>query len=249
MTAVQELERNVRNAYHVSMKKNLTRDVEILSKRLIPLVESKQVEIAASAQQCKVDFEASKDSIVSRLKPRGQWIASLINNGALPGWRWTVATTVRENALEFLKCDKSAEVRGHVVTSESEIEERIEKDKPYENETPQYIGRLERQAISNEEGPATVVSQTGQSDLITLPDGTVGSKMTLSNRLADGSILTKEFTPESVKLLEEVDMAQMSLDKWLTHPERTDPIMEAAKELLEQNKAYVLELYPDSNPP
>ena len=198
MRAIEELRKNMKEAHRVSVELNLTQDTKVISSRLLPLVEAKQAEIAAEAQHYKVEFEESKNSPASRVKSGGEWIASLINNGALPGWTWHMVTTARDNALEFNKRDQSVEGGGGVFLSESEIEERIEKGTPYANETPHLLGRLELQAVRKENGPATIVTQKGQSDPIKLPDGSTSSKITLVNRLADGTQVTKEFMPESV---------------------------------------------------
>ena len=58
--------------------------VKYYDDHLLTMHKTEHDRLVLLAQKNKIDFEKNKNASASSVKPRGEWIASLINSGALP---------------------------------------------------------------------------------------------------------------------------------------------------------------------
>ncbi|KAI4115979.1 MAG: hypothetical protein LQ338_007782, partial [Usnochroma carphineum] len=226
---VQELEGMWQEAYQKALRDKDDQRIEVIGKKLIPSIRSDQQDRVASIQQDRAEYERNRHSTASSLKPYGQWIASLMDSGALPSWKWSVIISVDGPVMSFGKRDAPPELDAGITCSEFELEEQFQQGQPHDFGTPTLLTRMhvkplidKRDSITEKDAAndpfrkfrpskSSILAQTTDTETIELPDGSVGSKVLLENYLADGTSVVKEFVQEPEKLLEEIENARKSM--------------------------------------
>ncbi|KAL8684439.1 MAG: hypothetical protein Q9218_008295 [Villophora microphyllina] len=202
---------------------------EEIHRKLLASLDRDVKEVIDYAQGCRDTFEKLKDSTASSQKARGQWIASMINNGALPTWIWRVNNSLYGRVFAFDKLDAPPELDAGLVTSEFELQQIFEQGAPHEFGQPTELPLEEVEAIVTgahvipwvdvpgdpnrdfRPSQSSVMTQAVHTKSKKQPDGSTITKVLLTNTLADGTTVSKEFEQEPVKLLEEMDNAKRSM--------------------------------------
>lgn len=200
---------------------------------LLAMHQAEHDRLVLLAQKTRADFEKNRSATASSVKPRGQWIASLINSGVLLGWEWSTSNSVDGPTMHFRRCDAPPEMdTGLVGVSELELEQVFEKDQPYGFVMPAPITEERIKALTDEPNEyneydqvvhpdplrdfypsrSSIIHQTAHAEPVKLRDGTIGTKVSFRNSLADNTTVTKEFVQEPLKVLEEVENARKYMD-------------------------------------
>lgn len=193
------------------------------------------------AHNAQVKFERRRSSSASSLKPRGQWIASLMTSGALPGWSSDTQISSKGIVMmQFKRRDAPPEFAAGVQTSELELEEIFGEGKPHRfsiaEELPQErLQTLRDGSLVVEDDPnlkfsklmtdfkpssSSILTQITETEPVKLSDGSVSTRVTIKNQLVDGRWVTKHFDREPGRVLEEVENARKSME--LLHRTLTD---------------------------
>ena len=216
------------------------RGTEIIDNILSKLKSSREG-LLSQARNAHVTFEERRSSSASSLKPRGQWIASLITSGALPGWSSdTQISSKGIIVMHFGRRDAPPELAADVQVSELELKEVFEEGKPYrvsklEGLPPQQLQSLRDGSLVVEDDPnmkvsrlmtdfkassSSILMQITETEPVKLSDGCVSARVTIKNQLVDGRWVTKHFDREPGRVLEEVENARKAME--LLHGHLTD---------------------------
>ena len=205
-----------------------TKHVILMDKMVFPYVKSKIETSLVAAQSQKAAFEAERHAKASYLKRPGHWIASLITNGAVPGWQSVMKNGVDGPVLAFERRDAPPELDAQMAFSERELE-GLFRGQEYKLGIPPALpsdvvnlvvdstsntskGRLAvgviRRCLPN---PSSIILQRSCAELIKLHDGSIGAKAYIVNQLADRHVENKEFLEEPAKVFEEMEHARQSM--------------------------------------
>ena len=197
---------------------------------LLAMHQTEHDRLVLQAQKARKDFEKNRNAHASSVKPRGQWIASLINSGALPGWEWSTSNSLDGPTMHFRRRDAPPEMDiGLIGVSELELEQVFEKDHLYSfgmpapipedtiktltDESDKYVSDIHPDPLRNYmPSRSSIIHQMAYAEPVKLRDGTMGTKVLFRNRLADKTMTTKEFIQEPEKVLEEVENARKYMD-------------------------------------
>ena len=201
--------------------------VRNLDNVLIPRFKASSEWHASEAQRAKMAFENNRNATASSAMPRGQWIASIINSGALPAWEWGTYGSIDGPVMVISRSDPSLEAS--IAISESNLEQIIEQGQSYNHIPsplpPQLYKPITNGAISNDDSgmvdpdplkdflpsPSSIIVQSATTEAVKLPDGTSGTKVSFEYLHADGTKSNKEFVQEPLKVLKEVENARKSM--------------------------------------
>ena len=204
--------------------------VKYYDDHLLAMHQTEHDRLVLLAQKARDDFEQNRDANASRVKPRGQWIASLINSGALPGWEWSTSNSLDGPTMQFRRRDAPPEMDvGHIGVSELELEQVFEKSQAYSFWMPAPIPEDTIKALTDEPNKyvqdvhpdplrnfkpsrSSIIHQMAYAEPVKLRDGTMGTKVLFWNTLADKTMATKEFIQEPERVLEEVENARKYMD-------------------------------------
>ena len=209
-----------KNSHHVKM----------IDEYFLPRLKSSREGYASKALETKTEFEKTRTATASSLKPRRQWIASMINSGALPTWEWDTWQSTAGPIMSFCKRNPPTELDASISFSEHELEQIFEKGQPHAvgippTLPPDLVKALTDGSVRNDTmsvnpdplkafrpSPSSILMQTASSEPVQLATGMVGTKVVLKNTLADGKVVVKEFIQEPAKVLEEVENARKSFE-------------------------------------
>lgn len=229
------------------LRGDMTR-VSRISNNTLPMLRSTIYQDIDNSKVVRKAVEMKKQFPASQLKQRGQWIASLISSGALPGW-----TSILENGptpgLQYLSIleptDPSRVTDGQerVVLTENMLEKqfgkvRVPEREGYVVENDIFGLRSDEVIISVREGEdgwqltsginstwKYLTAQTVTSERILLPDGSTVKKVVLTNHSGNGEEEKIEITENTGKVLEEVEKARMLMqhegNHWWSEYRRT----------------------------
>ncbi|KAL8765069.1 MAG: hypothetical protein Q9209_007730 [Squamulea sp. 1 TL-2023] len=179
--------------------------------------------------KCKEEYDKDMAATATSLKTRGQWITSLINSGALPGWRWTVRNSVDGPTVYIRRKHAPPELDAAVAMSELELNEHFEKGQPYNFDSPQPLPEEKLQMLVKNPPPApdpaiggsllrkfwpspsSILCQDVETEPVQLANGSPGVKVIIQNRLLNGKVATKEIVRQPGKVLEEIESARRSM--------------------------------------
>lgn len=222
-------EARYRKAHQVAVKNKDHESVATISKDLIPFVKSQNEELITSAQRAKADFEKYQDWTASSLKPRGQWIASLMDSGALPTWKWQVYNSTDGPVMDFGKRNAPPDMAASITVSELELHEIFEEGQPHGFGSPARLPSMAMQALVDgshtpsyldlpidplknfRPSKSSILAQIADTEIVKMPGGSNGTKVKIQNILADGTREMKEFVQDPGKLLEEIESARSSM--------------------------------------
>ncbi|KAL8988192.1 MAG: hypothetical protein Q9177_002694 [Variospora cf. flavescens] len=192
-----------------------------ISRNVLARLKTTRDVFVAAAQSARAEHELHKDSSASQRRDRGEWMASLITSGAVPYWKWQAMSCSAGLLMSFYKTGVSPEMDAGISTTELELQDTIEKGKPFGFGSPVPLPRsaihmlLDGTAYADLRLPSSlsetltkskssIVVQSGGTEMVTLPDGSTGPRVTIKNLHADGSRTTKEFVQKPRELFEEV---------------------------------------------
>ncbi|KAL8991754.1 MAG: hypothetical protein Q9169_007679 [Polycauliona sp. 2 TL-2023] len=183
--------------------------------------------LAIRAQAVKSDYETSQGKSASRLRSHGQWIASLVSSGALPGWYWDEKISVDGPLMEYGRVDAPPELEASITFTEKELSAQFNDGQPNEIGLPLMLSSERLKALSEGElqaprarigpwtsfhpGPSSILMQTGVSKTFKRSDGSTGTTVIIKNEQVDGKWVEREYTEEPGKLLEETVNARRSM--------------------------------------
>ncbi|KAL8953339.1 MAG: hypothetical protein Q9222_000801 [Ikaeria aurantiellina] len=215
-----------------------------IEKTLLPEVRAYREALAASGQRARLKYEAARDASASSQKPRGQWIASLMTSGALPGWTSAMVNTLSGPLLCFNRHNAPPELDASVAISERELNEVFDDKQPHGFGSPERIPSMQIRALANgsliapdseydselsrrfKPGPLSIHAQTAGTDPYSLPDGSRGFRVSIFNVLVNGTVVTKTYAQQPAQVLEEVENAIHSMSavrEFLEESQRASP--------------------------
>lgn len=185
-------------------------------------------DLTKRAKHVKSDYEAKKDKSASSLKSRGHWIASLMTSGALPGWYWNELISVDGPVIGFGRVDAPPELMAGITVTEKELSQQFDHGQPHVFGSPQPLPRDRLQALSNgvleaprsrigplrsfDASPSSTLVQAGRTESFKRPDGSTGTKVSISNQPVNGPWVDKDYIQEPGKVLEEICNARKSME-------------------------------------
>lgn len=255
---IYRMNRNLRQLGRLQTQHQADREQAMLSGNMtivsrvenetLPLIRSKMDKEVQNSKVVEKAVEVKKHFPASQLKQRGQWIASLISSGALPGW-----TSILENGptpgQQYIwirgPMDPSGVPNGQqcVVFTENVLERQfgkveVPKKKSFTVEMD-IFGLLSDEilvSVTKRENGWDLTSgirsnwqffiaQTTTSERVQLPDGSAVNKVVLTNHTGDGKEERIEIIQDSGKILEEVEKARMLMqdegNHWWSEYQRT----------------------------
>ncbi|CAF9940064.1 hypothetical protein IMSHALPRED_001735 [Imshaugia aleurites] len=168
--------------------------------------------------------ERQKHWSASQNKHRGQWIASLISSGVLPGWssrlesnswlgeprmfmqKLTVPRSERDEKDSFAFTDNGLYLRFRVKEPLQKIvhsEARRRSDFVIVNDHD-----LKNSSSDSVRSRQNLIAQTTTSERILLADGSIATKVVLTNHARNGREEKIEIIEDAAKVLEEVEKAR-----------------------------------------
>ncbi|KAL8769263.1 MAG: hypothetical protein Q9194_005499 [Teloschistes cf. exilis] len=203
-------------------------DVERTQLMLAAAADDQKI-LVVSAQNSQADFERLRDSTASSQKPRGQWIASLIHSGALPEWSWAMWNSLNGPVMMFERHDPSPELQAEISISEWEIQQTFENGRPWGFKSTDPIPLRQVTAMINaENGPpwesvpghpfenfkpsgSSLMAQACVVSSVKLPDGSLGTKVSIKRVTVDGKSEEKAYFQDAGKLLEDIENGRTSM--------------------------------------
>ena len=214
-------------ARQIAVNRQDSHHIKMFDEWLIPQMKSRYEASASKALETKANFEKARTATASSLKPRGHWIASLVNSGALPNWKWSTWHSIAGPMMAFNKRNPPADLDAGISVSEHELEQIFEKSQPHAFGTPpplplEQVKALTDGSITQQDSlsinrdplkaflpsPSSIVFQSAWSEPVQLAGDMVGTKVRFENTLVNGKTITKEFIQEPAKALEEVENAR-----------------------------------------
>ncbi|KAL8693624.1 MAG: hypothetical protein Q9218_001582 [Villophora microphyllina] len=198
------------------------------AQRIVAALERDQELNVAGAQDRQAEFERARDMTASSQMPRGQWMASLMNSGALPSWNWLARNSPIGPVMGFSKMDTSP--ASEVSFSELELRQIFEEGRPFGFGTPPELdSTLVMGLINGDDAPpwvavpnhpfedfkpsgSSVMAQAARPKTVKLPEGSLGTKVIITTLFADGRHVQKEFVQDAGGLLEEIENARKSME-------------------------------------
>lgn len=198
----------------------------------IPLQEesSKQTIAAAEGMIATLEQNMGKSFPASSYKMRGQWMASLVSSGALPGWQAKLFESSEGLQVGLFKTDGDQDDPDGQRMTELEIMKQFEEGIPMQlgnpiwstdaghYPEPKQISEVARDdvSITYVEYPTPPVAPSVLSQATTVErskseNGDLSTKVTLRNLLTDGTTEQKEVTNDSSKVLEEIHRVYASM--------------------------------------
>ena len=189
-------------------------------------------------QQSKTFFqtmESASQVPASRLKDKGQWIASLISSGVLPGWssRSDISAWPDEPHISMRKSTDPPKLqfgdKDRIAFTEQEL--RLRFLKPDSLQPEPHGGK--KSPLEMAAGPASsqkiplfpglipsgrdLVAQTMRSERVRLPDGSMANKVVLTHHSADGKEEEMEIVGDAAEVLEKVEKAHWLMRRFRIH--------------------------------
>lgn len=118
-----ELMKQVMVARQLAVNRQASHHIKMFDEYLIPHMKSFYEASVSKALETKAKFERIRTATASSLKPRGQWIASLINSGAVPTWEWATYHSITGPIMYYGKRNPPVECEATFVISEHELEQ------------------------------------------------------------------------------------------------------------------------------
>lgn len=228
-----KFENQYRKLQKIAMKQENNRIVDIINENLLPFIKSHNESHVATARQTTAHYESHKNSTASSLKPRGQWIASLVDSGALPTWNWQVRNSKDGPVMGFNKRNAPPELHASIMISELELRKIFNEGQPHNFGSPDPLPPTAVKALVDptytpsyvelpvdvfkkfRPGKASIMAQSADTEVLKMPDGSTCAKVKITNSLADGTTETKEFVQKPAELLEEIENARKSMQMML----------------------------------
>ncbi|KAL9034333.1 MAG: hypothetical protein Q9180_005465 [Flavoplaca navasiana] len=223
----EKLDSRLQKLCKVATENDDKKNAEFFGGHLRSVCKADTDKIIATAEQAKSAYEALKDKSASSQKSHGQWIASLISSGALPGWYWNEQISVDGPIMGFGRSEAPPELEAGITMTEKELSEQFVDGQPQKFGSPQGLPPHRLQALRDgvldaprsrigphkpyDPGPSSTLMQVGTTETFKRSDGSKGTKVTIENHLVDGKSVKKEYILEPAKVLEEMYHARKSM--------------------------------------
>ena len=225
----QKLEAEYRASREEAVKHKDHRIAQSITDDLLPYVKSVSEGRIAYAVETKAHYERYKDWTMSRRRMRGCWIASLIDSGALPGWKWGMHNSIHGPVMAFNKRDSSPETEASIRFSELEMQRVFEEGQAHSFCSPALLPTRATKALTNnthtpkrhnlpsdplqrfEPIKSPIVYQEGECDLVKRSDGSTGPSVEIRNVMVDGTTESKTFAQDPEGLFDETQGATDSM--------------------------------------
>ena len=186
-------------------------------------------------QKCKAlsqTMESASQFPASHLKGKGQWIASLISSGVLPGWSSRVEISTWPDGPHFSMRKSTdppqlqSDDKDRIDFTEKELRLRFAKPDSAQQEThageKSPLEMAARPASSKKLPPfpglvpsgRDLVAQTIRSERVRLPNGSTANKVVLTHHSADGKEEKVEIVDDAAEVLDKVEKARLLMDKF-----------------------------------
>lgn len=209
-----------------------TREVSWIDDERLPMLSSvADAKVKISKMATKI-VEDTKHLQASGLKQRGQWIASLISSGVLPGWssrfeRGPMFGAQRMSMRNLTNPLNESDEKDVITFTENELKRRFGKAESSKQKVPsggvdsRATGLRSDVIINNEDqdavksssrarpSPKSLIAQNTTSEGVLLPDGSTVNKVVLTNCYGNGREERIEIMQDAGKVLEEVEKARM----------------------------------------
>ncbi len=189
------------------------------------LIATGRDKIAALKQQIDQSWPASK------YKGRGQWMASLISSGALPGWRAQIFNSSEGFQVHLTKIEGDLDDPGGQIMTEAELTREFDEGIPMQVGRPiwstsagQYPESFREDYTDGEvtsyvdfQGPTlrpSILSQIIAAECTKSEEGIISTKVALKNLFTDGTTDSKEIIDDPSKVLEETNKVHSSMQTW-----------------------------------
>lgn len=229
-----------RNARYMSLlkrmrdlaaRKNWTDTLQSVAEA-IPVQEesSKQIIAAAEGMIATLEQNMGKSFPASSYKMRGQWMASLVSSGALPGWRAQFFESSEGLQVGLGTIDGNQDDPDGQTMTEFEIQKQFEEGIPMQLGNPswstnagQYPDSKQVLQVAKDDMSTTfvefstpplapsILSQAITVERTEPEKGNLSNKVTLRNLFTDGTIEQKEVIDDSSKVLEEIHRVYASM--------------------------------------
>ncbi|KAL8669346.1 MAG: hypothetical protein Q9168_006062 [Polycauliona sp. 1 TL-2023] len=192
-----------------------------------PGIKAIITDMATHAQAIALGYESMQDKPASRQKHYGQWIASLVNSGALPGWSWREIISMDGAVMAFKRVDAPPELEVGIEFSEKELWAHFVEGVPHKIASSQPLPLNQLKALSDgviqsprtrtgpwmpfDPSPASIIAQYGRAEAFKQRDGSTGTRVYLANELVNGKRVEQVFDQEPTKVLEETLFAKRSM--------------------------------------
>ncbi|KAL8712690.1 MAG: hypothetical protein Q9220_003222 [cf. Caloplaca sp. 1 TL-2023] len=207
--------------------------VPYMDETLLPDLKIRREALTHVGQKSQQKYEEEKDKSASSLKPRGQWIASLMTSGAMPGWGWNVSSTLDGPLVGYQRLNAPPpELAASIEITERELNWIFDqKQSPYFG-GPGYFPREHIQALANgslgtrepeagevisrrfRPGPSSILAQVVSTEAFKAADGSRrGMKVFIQNRLVNGTVVDRTYVRQPARVLEEVENARHSMEE------------------------------------
>ncbi|KAL8881340.1 MAG: hypothetical protein Q9192_007817 [Flavoplaca navasiana] len=231
LSEAQKLEAEYRATREEAVKHKDHRIAQSITDDVLPYVKSVGEGRIAYAVETRAHYERYKDWTASRMRMRGRWIASLVDSGALPGWKWGMHNSIHGPVMAFNKRDSSPETEASIRFSELEMQRVFEEGQAHSFGSPALLPTRaikalttntrtpKRQNLPNdplhkfEPSKSSIVYQEGECDLVKKSDGSTGPSVKIRNVMVDGTIESKTFAQDPEGLFDETQGATDSMQK------------------------------------
>lgn len=216
---IKQGEAMMQEEHATAVKDNDTRTMDAISNDILPAMKQDRERYIAFARSVKASYDRDLAMPASRWRPRGQWIATLMNTGAVPNWTWRLTNSNDGPVTTFSTRDDTAspESSGVVSISERELTQTFADNQPFEISCAKPVPPGAMKALLGKDHnirgdqlydgytpQKSIVAQSASSDAVALPDGSRAWKTTVRSELADDTSVTRAFVREPGKLYGEV---------------------------------------------
>ena len=190
-------------------------------KMAIPAKEqsTKQTVAAAESMIAVLKQQMGKSWPASRYKMRGQWMASLVSSGALPGWRAQMFDSSEGFQVWLRKIEGDPSDPDGQQMTENEIKKQYEEGIPMQLGSPVWSTDAGHYPEPEDDGVVyldlpirpSILSQATSAECTKFEKGNISTKVTLTNQFTDGTTERKEIIDDSSKVLEENEKVYASM--------------------------------------
>lgn len=191
---------------------------------------TKQTIAAGKAMIADLANKMDKSLPASRYKMRGQWMASLVSSGALPGWEARTFDSSEGSQVSLIKMDGDPDDSDGQRMTEHELMTQFEKGVPMQLGSPSWSTangpypepNIAWEEVSNGASSGymtfrhfplrpSILSQVTTVECTKSEKGIRSTKVGLKKSFTDGMIEQKEIVDDSSKVLEETEKVYDSM--------------------------------------
>lgn len=216
----------------LAARKNWTQPLETIARDILDREKAAKQTIAAGKTLiAMLEENMGKSWPASNYKMRGQWMASLVSSGALPGWHAQIySSSLGEYQVGLSKVDGDPDDPDDHKMTENEIAKQFEEGIPMQVGNPTWstdVGHYPEPSIVQEDDSndasidyvkprhlplrPSILSQSITAECPKSEKGNLSTKVTLRNLFTDGTIEQKEIVDDSSKVLEENEKVYASM--------------------------------------